>query len=209
MLAFPKVCIVVRSYRGSSSHFLQLHDVYHAWKIEIASRGNVTFELGHEVVAVVSRSSKGKASDSSPVDIKYKISRDDLETNFQVAAFDELILAVDADTALKLLGNNATWMEKKVLGNVKYLHDVTITHNDLDYMNKVCRLFFARPIMVMYQHALNCSIMRHVTIRRIMHLCPEAVPRSMNKERRSPSHRNNFAPCTTPCNILETNLKLR
>ncbi|KAI0930237.1 hypothetical protein AcW1_010365 [Taiwanofungus camphoratus] len=119
MLAFPK-----------------LHDVYHAWKIEIASRGNVTFELGHEVVAVVSRSSKGKASDSSPVDIKYKISRDDLETNFQVAAFDELILAVDADTALKLLGNNATWMEKKVLGNVKYLHDVTITHNDLDYMNK-------------------------------------------------------------------------
>lgn len=42
----------------------------------------------------------------------------------------------DADTALKLLGKTATWQERQVLGNVLYLSDVTITHNDLDYMKK-------------------------------------------------------------------------
>lgn len=35
-------------------------------------------------------------------------------------------------------------MERRVLGGVKYLYDVTITHNDMDYMNKVCREEF-RP----------------------------------------------------------------
>jgi len=33
------------------------------------------------------------------------------------ADFDEIVFCCDADTCLKLLGKNATWMEKKVLGN--------------------------------------------------------------------------------------------
>ncbi|OBZ68035.1 hypothetical protein A0H81_11835 [Grifola frondosa] len=115
MLAFPK-----------------LHDVYQAWKAEIASRGNVSFKLNHEVLQIISRTSRT----SGPVQIEYKISVGNLETKPQVADFDELILAVDADSALKLLGKNASWLERKVLGSVKYLYDVTITHNDLDYMNK-------------------------------------------------------------------------
>ncbi|KAG9309613.1 hypothetical protein JVU11DRAFT_10274 [Chiua virens] len=62
--------------------------------------------------------------------------------------FDELILAVDADSALKTLGENASCLEKKVLGNVKYVWDVSIMHCDLDYMDKVigfARAFFASP----------------------------------------------------------------
>lgn len=50
--------------------------------------------------------------------------------------FDELILACDADTALKLLGHEASWMERRVLGSVEYLYDVTITHDDVDYMKR-------------------------------------------------------------------------
>ncbi|KAI0674921.1 FAD/NAD-P-binding domain-containing protein [Trametes maxima] len=115
MLAFPK-----------------LHDVYQAWRSEVSSRGNVEFRLNHEVLRVVTRTAKK----DGPVQIEYKISDGHLETTPQIAAFDELILAVDADAALKLLGKEATWIEKKVLGNVKYLYDVTITHNDLQYMQK-------------------------------------------------------------------------
>ncbi|EMD32158.1 hypothetical protein CERSUDRAFT_119132 [Gelatoporia subvermispora B] len=115
MLAFPK-----------------LHDVYQAWQSEISSRGNVTFKLSHEVLDVVSRSSK----QGRPVHIKYKVCDGDLETGPQLDNFDELILAVDADSALKLLGKDASWMERKILGSVKYLYDVTITHNDLQYMQK-------------------------------------------------------------------------
>jgi hypothetical protein len=28
-------------------------------------------------------------------------------------------------------------MERRVLGGVKYLHDLTVTHTDVDYMRKV------------------------------------------------------------------------
>ncbi|CAF0908811.1 unnamed protein product [Brachionus calyciflorus] len=51
--------------------------------------------------------------------------------------FDELIFACDAETCLKLLGKNgASFMERKVLGNVKYYNDITVTHEDYDYMQK-------------------------------------------------------------------------
>lgn len=119
MLAFPK-----------------LHDVYQAWREEIESHGNVKFKLHHEVVEVVARHSKGRSSVSSPVHIKYKVAHGGLESQHRENYFDELILAVDADSCLKILGKQASWMEKKVLGNVKYLYDVTITHNDHDYMRK-------------------------------------------------------------------------
>lgn len=107
--------------------------MYQAWKSEVASRGNVEFKLNHEVIRVVSRTAKK----NGPVQVEYKIAVGDLETAPQVDAFDELILAVDADAALKLLGKEATWIERRILGSVKYLYDVTITHNDLDYMKKV------------------------------------------------------------------------
>ncbi|EKM53924.1 uncharacterized protein PHACADRAFT_257431 [Phanerochaete carnosa HHB-10118-sp] len=60
-----------------------------------------------------------------------------METEPQTACFDQIILAIDADSCLKLLGKGSTFMERRVLGNVKYLYDVTITHNDLAYMRKV------------------------------------------------------------------------
>ncbi|KAK1926729.1 FAD/NAD(P)-binding domain-containing protein [Papiliotrema laurentii] len=105
--------------------FPNLHDTYTAWKSKCEEGGNVTFNLGHEVVSVKERSKKG-------VVIEYKTP----EGQVQEGRFDDLILAVDADSALKLLGKTATWRERKILGNVLYLHDVTITHNDLDYMKR-------------------------------------------------------------------------
>lgn len=126
MLAFPK-----------------LHDCYQAWKTETESRGNVTFKLRHEVIRVVSRDSKAKAG---AVQIEYRVKEGDLETKEQTANFDQIILAIDADSCLKLLGKEATWMEKRVLGNVKYLYDVTITHNDLGYMQKVRHQSCLRPL---------------------------------------------------------------
>ncbi|GJE95068.1 FAD/NAD(P)-binding domain-containing protein [Phanerochaete sordida] len=116
MLAFPK-----------------LHDCYQAWKTETASRGNVTFKFTHEVLHVVDRNAKSKAG---AVQIEYRVANEGLETEPQSAHFDQIILAIDADSCLRLLGKTATFMEKRVLGNVKYLYDVTITHNDLDYMKK-------------------------------------------------------------------------
>ncbi|RDB29149.1 hypothetical protein Hypma_014944 [Hypsizygus marmoreus] len=55
-------------------------------------------------------------------------------------SFDEIIICTDADAALTLLGKDASWLERHVLGNVKYLWDATVTHNDLAYMEKYYRV---------------------------------------------------------------------
>lgn len=89
--------------------------MYQAWRSEVASRGNVEYKLNHEVTRVISRTAKK----NGPVQIEYKAADGGLEANVEVATFDELILAVDADAALKLLKSEATWMEKRVLGGVK------------------------------------------------------------------------------------------
>lgn len=111
--------------------------MYEAWRTEIASQGHVTFNFKHQVTRIISRQAKPSDNSSGPVRIEFRISDGDLETDPQIVDFDELILAIDADSCLKLLGKQASWMEKRVLGNVKYLYDVTITHNDLNYMKRV------------------------------------------------------------------------
>lgn len=108
------------------------------------SRGNVAFKLNHEVLHVVTRSGKSKAG---AVQLEYRVASEGIETEPQTAYFDQIILAIDADSCLKLLGRDATFMEKRVLGNVKYLYDVTITHNDLAYMKKV----FIYPFVLRHQ----------------------------------------------------------
>lgn len=48
--------------------------------------------------------------------------------------FDEVIFACPADVALRCLGADAGWWERRVLGSVRYYEDVTVTHSDADYM---------------------------------------------------------------------------
>uniref|UniRef100_A0A2C9K765 Amine oxidase domain-containing protein n=1 Tax=Biomphalaria glabrata TaxID=6526 RepID=A0A2C9K765_BIOGL len=49
--------------------------------------------------------------------------------------FDEIIFACDAESVLKVL-KSPTYLERKALGNVRYYNDVTITHEDDEYMTK-------------------------------------------------------------------------
>jgi predicted NAD/FAD-binding protein len=41
--------------------------------------------------------------------------------------FDELIMACDADSCLKILGKGASWKERKILGNVKVASPLSIS----------------------------------------------------------------------------------
>ena len=50
--------------------------------------------------------------------------------------YDEIVFAVLADTAQRLLGKQARWIEKSVLGATKWSDDVTVTHTDTVYMEK-------------------------------------------------------------------------
>jgi len=131
--------------------FPKLSSVYDAWKQELEKTGNIRINLDTEVTRVKrrekvelwSRPTKGTNNDQDVVDPGEEKSDQ----------FDEMIMATDADAALRILGEDASWQEKKILGNVKvcaeriadshsnlrmqYLWDVTITHDDLEYMQKV------------------------------------------------------------------------
>ncbi|ORY30790.1 FAD/NAD(P)-binding domain-containing protein [Naematelia encephala] len=56
--------------------------------------------------------------------------------------FDEIVFCVLADTAKRVLGNQARWTEKIVLGQTKWSDDVTVTHNDIDYIRKYYTIDF-------------------------------------------------------------------
>ncbi|KAH9963103.1 hypothetical protein BGW80DRAFT_1563683 [Lactifluus volemus] len=108
--------------------FQKLSDTYKAWQHKVEQTGNVTFRLNCVVMRLVSRTKKRtilEYCDQTPYPNQLKTEE-----------FDSLILATDADNALTILGKEANWMERCVLGGVKYLHDLTVTHTDTDYMRK-------------------------------------------------------------------------
>ncbi|GAB1522183.1 hypothetical protein RhiTH_005295 [Rhizoctonia solani] len=85
--------------------FPRLGDVYRAWQQGIEKTG-ATFKLGHEVKNVVQR------KDSSKGGVVVEYAKGDAE-ELESETFDELVMATDADAALKILGKSATWMERQ------------------------------------------------------------------------------------------------
>ncbi|KAF3353299.1 Cutinase [Verticillium dahliae VDG1] len=62
--------------------------------------------------------------------------------------FDELVLCTLADTAKRVLSKTASWRERKVLGSAKFSDDITITHNDSDYMKKHYENFYRDDLAI-------------------------------------------------------------
>jgi hypothetical protein len=107
----------------------QLSDTYKAWQRKVEQPGNVEFRLNCVVTRIVSRTKKRTI-------LEY-YDRITSPSQLETDEFQSLIFATDADNALTILGKEASWMERRVLGGVKYLHDLTVTHTDTDYMREV------------------------------------------------------------------------
>jgi predicted NAD/FAD-binding protein len=106
--------------------FPKLGDFYATWAAHLRKQG-VEIRTGHEVTRIVSRSEKGVIIQSRPTGAN---GEEITET------YDELVLAVLADDAKRILGTQAGFLEKRVLGSAKFFDDITVTHNDLEYMEK-------------------------------------------------------------------------
>jgi len=94
-----------------------LSAVYSAWADRLRSAG-VELLLQHEVT-LVKRTKGGITVQWRLID---HVDGEGVSRGIGDAGeadFDEVVFCCDADTCLKLLGKNATWMERKVLGNVK------------------------------------------------------------------------------------------
>jgi len=100
--------------------FPRLSSLYSVWKavIEDQGQGSVRIITQREVtqvrrrrngVEIWSRPTHGTNSAQEVVDPGQE----------QMEVFDELVLCCDADAALRILGNDASWLERRILGNVK------------------------------------------------------------------------------------------
>lgn len=56
------------------------------------------------------------------------------------------MVCVLADDAKRLLGKSATWKEEFVLGGARFYNDITITHSDHEYFDKICETKF-NPVL--------------------------------------------------------------
>jgi len=123
--------------------FPELARVYGKWKEEVGLPGNVEVKVAREVTSIVRGTKEARKRGGNIIVRSRKVDEEGKPLEGAEAAetedvFDELIIACDADSALKMLkaGNGPTWKERKVLGNVLYKWDVTVTHTDVEYMRK-------------------------------------------------------------------------
>ena len=106
--------------------FPKLGGFYASWAQYLRKQG-VEIRTDHELISVISRSPSGVVVQTRPTGA---------EGDGITETFDELVLAVLADDAKRLLGFKAGFLEKRVLGSAKFFDDITVTHNDLEYMEK-------------------------------------------------------------------------
>jgi len=123
--------------------FPKLRDVYEAWRKYLISKG-VEIRLKTEVTEIVQRKKNNVVLKFAPTKDEWVKGEGSGETT---ETFDQLIMAVDADSALKILKKQSTWRERRILGNVKYFWDVSVTHWDKAYMDKYLELEYKEELV--------------------------------------------------------------
>ncbi|KAI1321230.1 FAD/NAD(P)-binding domain-containing protein [Xylariaceae sp. FL0255] len=130
--------------------FPNFSEFYETWKRDLISRG-VMVRLSTELTEVVQRNKRGvivKLKPRTPVPDGHNPNNADLDAPNHEEVYDELVLCCLADMSKKVLGRSATWREKRVLGAAKFSDDITITHNDADYMKKHYENFYREDLAV-------------------------------------------------------------
>ena len=120
--------------------FPNLTELYTDWQKDLEKRG-VKVRLSTELIEVIRRDKHGvqvklKSRLSHDTPVKANMSSLDEHTDETIEEFDQMVLTILPDKAKTILGKNARWMERWILGWVKFADDVTVTHTDTNYMEK-------------------------------------------------------------------------
>ncbi|KAI1079886.1 FAD/NAD(P)-binding domain-containing protein [Whalleya microplaca] len=130
--------------------FPNFSEFYDTWRKDLISRG-VTVRLSTELTEIVQRNNRGvvvKLKPRTPAPDHHNPNGGDRDVPAGEEVFDEIVMCCLADTSKKVLGRTASWKEKKVLGSAKFSDDITITHNDPDYMKKHYENFYREDLAV-------------------------------------------------------------
>lgn len=112
---------------------------YADWAAGLKKEG-VDIRTNTDVTTILSRDKNGVVLQTAPFQPE-KRDREGREGEHtgppsKPEKFDELVMCVLADDALRLLGKTATWKERYILGGAKFFDDVTITHSDAKYFEE-------------------------------------------------------------------------
>lgn len=123
---------------------------YETWRKALVERG-VNVRLRTEVDAILERSNKGvrvltRPRRPTPDDHVPNATDQDLPQTEET--YDEIVLCCLADTAQRLLGKTARWIDNRVLGATTWSDDITVTHNDTEYMKKWYTVDFDEDLAV-------------------------------------------------------------
>ncbi|KAI1343097.1 hypothetical protein F5Y15DRAFT_372093 [Xylariaceae sp. FL0016] len=130
--------------------FPNFSEFYETWRKDLISRG-VTVRLSTELTEIVQRNKRGvivRLRPRTAVADGHNPNDADLDIPSEEEHYEEIVLCCLADTAKKVLGRTATWREKQVLGSAKFSDDITITHNDSEYMKKHYENFYREDLAV-------------------------------------------------------------
>ena len=116
--------------------FPNLHNFYEDWKRDLESKG-VEIRLRTDVTEILRRDERGVVLTTRPFDADANERKGEYTgPTSKMEKFDELVMCVLADDALKVLGKTASFRETFVLGGAKFFDDITITHCDSKYFQK-------------------------------------------------------------------------
>lgn len=130
--------------------FPNFSEFYDSWRKDLVSRG-VNVRLSTELVEVVRRGNSGvvvRLRSYTPMPNRHMPTNWNHDAPVNEEVYDEIVMCCLADTAKRVLGQTVTWKEKRVLGSAKFSDDITITHNDADYMKKHYENFYREDLAV-------------------------------------------------------------
>ena len=141
--------------------FPNFSEFYETWRKNLVKQG-VNIRLSTEVTRVTRRDKNGVQvkiisrtpakdnhnQDSAWVPDNVEGSKADADAVETTEEYDEIVLCVLTDTAKRLLKPTITSLENKVLGSAKFANDITVTHQDHEYMKRHYENFYDESLAV-------------------------------------------------------------
>ncbi|KAE9990062.1 hypothetical protein EG327_001914 [Venturia inaequalis] len=127
--------------------FPNFSNFYDTWRQSLEKKG-VCVRLNTELTEIVKRDKTGvvvKTIKRTPVKDQHnpnsawtpeQDSNADCDAQETQEEYDEIVLCVLADTAKRILAKTASLPERRILGSCKFANDITVTHNDTEYIKK-------------------------------------------------------------------------
>ncbi|KAL1959361.1 hypothetical protein VTO42DRAFT_2164 [Malbranchea cinnamomea] len=118
---------------------------YQDWAQGLRSRG-VKIRLNTQAIRVIERNKNHVVVETRSAESDPRIDSEGHSERSMTENYDTLVMCVHADEAKRILGKQATRLEKRILGSVEFFDDLTVTHTDHAYFQKKYEVHFKEEL---------------------------------------------------------------